>query len=91
MSILASSAPEAPAPLRSALGRAAAGTALLAGAALWLWVLPVLLMRDGFVMPIGASCAQAGYRDPVTGRQALAPSARLARPESCRPAAGTRP
>lgn len=82
---LTSSTPETATPLRLTLRRIGAGIALSGAVTLWLWTLPVLLTRDGFVSPGGASCARAGYRDPVTGLHTPAPSTRIARQEPCRP------
>ena len=81
---LTSSTPETATPLRLTLRRVGVGITLSGAVALWLWALPVLLTRDGFVSPGGASCAGASYRDPVTGRDQPAPSTRIARQEPCR-------
>jgi hypothetical protein len=56
--------------------RTATGIATLALIALWLWALPALLSRQGFVQRGDEVCAQPGWRDPVTGRPSPAPSHR---------------
>ena len=65
-------------PRRIAWGRtvlrAAAGAAILLVIALWLWALPALLSRQGFVLRGDEACAQPTWRDPVTGRANPAPS-----------------
>lgn len=72
--------------------------ALLGAVLLWLWALPALLMRDGFILsgsdgPRGSdACLQSRYRDPVTGRLNLAPSIHHAARTACvTPAPGARP
>lgn len=73
-----SSTVKAATPPRLTLRRASAGIALLGAVALWLWALPALMMRDGFVLRGDDSCQHATYRDPVTGRPQPAPSTRIA-------------
>lgn len=58
---------------RTAL-RSAAAAAILGVLALWLWALPTLLSRQGFVQRGDESCAGAAWRDPVTGRSLPAPT-----------------
>lgn len=58
---------------RTAL-RTAAAAAVLAVLALWLWALPALLARPGFVLRGDEACVQASWRDPVTGRSSPAPA-----------------
>ncbi len=72
--------------------RIVAGIALPGGVALWLWALPALATRDGFLPRGGDPCAQARYRDPLTGQSRPAPSARVTLREACTAAAsGGRP
>lgn len=70
---LISSDPQAPLR-RLTLGRAVAGIALLGALTLWLWALPALVMRDGFILRGSDVCAQAAYRDPVIGQSRPAPA-----------------
>jgi len=58
---------------RTAL-RSASAVAILVVLALWLWALPALLARQGFVLRGDEACAQASWRDPVTGRSMPAPA-----------------
>lgn len=89
---LSSSAPHTASSPGLTLRRALAGIALLGGVALWLWALPALVMGDGFRPGGGDPCAQASYRDPVTGQSRPAPSARFTVREACTAAAsGGRP
>ncbi len=54
--------------------RTAAAAAALVVLALWFWTLPALLARQGFVLRGDETCAQASWRDPVTGRSIAAPA-----------------
>ena len=65
------------------LGRTLAGLGLVGALAFWLWALPSLLARDGFVPRGDAACETKAYRDPVTGRWREAPSPRLATSAHC--------
>ncbi|MDP3255294.1 MAG: hypothetical protein Q8S58_08165 [Bosea sp. (in: a-proteobacteria)] len=65
------------------LARALAGLVLVGAFALWLWALPSLLARDGFVLRDETACETKAYRDPVTGRFRPAPSPRLATTAHC--------
>jgi hypothetical protein len=67
----------------SLLARALAGLVLVGVLALWLWALPSLLARDGFVLRGETACETKAYRDPVTGRFRPAPSPRLATTAHC--------
>jgi hypothetical protein len=79
---LSSPAPHAALSPHLTLRRAGIGIALLGAVALWLWALPTLLTRDGFI-PRGDACAPASYRDPVTGQSRPAPSVRTAASAAC--------
>lgn len=67
----------------SLLTRALAGLLLVGALALWLWALPSLLARDGFIQRGETVCETKAYRDPVTGRFRPAPSPRLATNAHC--------
>ncbi len=65
------------------LARALVGLALMGTLSLWLWALPSLLARDGFVLRGDAACDTKAYRDPVTGRVRPAPAPHLAATGRC--------
>ncbi|HEV7256558.1 MAG TPA: hypothetical protein VGN82_02140 [Bosea sp. (in: a-proteobacteria)] len=64
------------------LRRTGIAIALLGAVALWLWALPTLLTRDGFISR-GDACAPASYRDPVTGQSRPAPTIQAAASGTC--------